>query len=82
MITMQQNIRIGTSNIVIPGNKQSFPPPYNLKSRLHYYAHYFNTIEINQTFYKLPKPATFKRWAGEVGDGFKFSLKLSKKLEK
>jgi uncharacterized protein YecE (DUF72 family) len=76
----KQNIWIGTSNIVVPGNKKSFPAPYNLKSRLHYYAQLFNTVEINQTFYKLPKPATFERWAAEVPDRFQFSIKLSKEI--
>ena len=76
----QQNIRIGTSNIVIPGSRDSFPAPYNLKSRLHYYAFFFDTVEINQTFYKLPRAATFERWAGEVGDAFQFTLKLSRDI--
>jgi len=75
-----QKIWIGTSNIVVPGNKDSFPPPYNLKSRLHYYSFFFDTIEINQTFYKLPRPATFERWAGEVPDAFQFTVKLSKDI--
>jgi len=77
---LQNKIWIGTSNIVVPGNKDSFPPPYNLKSRLHYYAAIFNSVEINQTFYKLPRPATFERWAGEVSGDFTFSVKLSKDI--
>ena len=76
----ERHIMIGTSNIVVPGNKASFPPPYNVKSRLHYYSTFFNSIEINQSFYKLPLPATFERWAGEVGDNFRFSIKLSKDI--
>jgi uncharacterized protein YecE (DUF72 family) len=74
------NIHIGTSNIVVPGNKDSFPPPYNLKSRLHYYSFFFTTIEVNQTFYKLPRPATFQRWSAEVKEQFQFTLKLSKTI--
>jgi len=78
MSQWKKNIWIGTSNIVIPGNKQSFPQPYNSKSRLHYYAFLFDTVEINQTFYKLPKPSTFERWAAEVRDDFKFTVKLTR----
>lgn len=75
-----QKIWIGTSNIVVPGNKDSFPSPYNLKSRLHYYSFFFDTVEINQTFYKLPRPATFERWEAEVPDDFQFTVKLSKDI--
>lgn len=32
-------------------------------------------IEINGTFYRTQTPATFRKWAGEVPDGFVFSLK-------
>lgn len=80
MQKLQRQIWIGTSNIVVPGNKDSFPPPYNQQSRLHYYAALFNSVEINQTFYKLPRPATFERWAGEVTGDFTFSVKLSKDI--
>lgn len=69
-------VYIGTSNIVVPGNKQSFPPAFKDKSRLHYYASLFNTVEINSSFYKVPMPATFEKWAADVPPGFKFSIKL------
>lgn len=74
------DIWIGTSNIVVPGNKQSFPAPYNQKSRLHYYSALFNSVEINQTFYKVPMPSTFERWAEEVAENFTFTVKLSKDI--
>lgn len=76
----QQNIWIGTSNITVPGNKDSFPVPYNLRSRLHYYSFLFDSLEVNQTFYKIPRPATYERWAGEVTEPFQFTLKLSKEI--
>lgn len=70
------SIYIGTSNIVIPGNKQSFPEAYRNKSRLHYYASIFNSVEINSSFYKVPQPATFEKWAEDVPVDFKFAIKL------
>ncbi len=74
------SIRIGTSNVTIPGNKASFPPAFRLKSRLHYYSSIFNTVEINSSFYRTPQLATYKKWADDVPDDFQFSLKLSKEI--
>jgi uncharacterized protein YecE (DUF72 family) len=38
------------------------------------------TVEINNTFYRMPKPAVLERWAGQVGDDFRFSLKASRRI--
>jgi uncharacterized protein YecE (DUF72 family) len=73
-------LRVGTSNVVLPGNKQSFPPAFQHGSRLHYYASLFNTVELNSTFYKLPRRATFERWSQEVDAAFSFTIKLSKDI--
>lgn len=73
-------IRIGISNAVVPGNKTTFPPPFQLKSRLHYYSSIFNTVEINKCFYKTPLVSTYEKWAKEVPDDFQFSLKVSKEI--
>lgn len=70
----------GTSNIVIPGNRQTFPEAYRQKSRLHYYATLFNSVELNNTFYKLPRAATFEKWSADVPVHFKFSIKLWKEI--
>lgn len=69
---------IGTSNIVIPGNKNSFPPEFKSKSRLSYYSTLFNSVEINSSFYKIPLSKTFERWNEETTDEFCFSLKLTR----
>lgn len=67
----------GTSNVVVPApNKQAYPPAYQNKSRLHYYGSLFNSVEVNSTFYKLPKAATVARWATEVPENFAFTFKL------
>jgi uncharacterized protein YecE (DUF72 family) len=42
---------------------------------LAYAAERLTSIEINGTFYRTQTPATFRKWAGEVPTGFKFSLK-------
>ncbi len=73
-------IRIGTSNTTLPGNKSTFPPAYQNKSRLHYYASIFNTVEVNSCFYKTPQHSTYEKWSLDVPDDFQFTLKLSKEV--
>ncbi len=73
-------LNIGTSNVVVPGNKLTFPTEFQQKSRLHYYSSIFPTVELNSTFYKVPMPSTFAKWSGEVGEGFLFSIKLPKEI--
>jgi uncharacterized protein YecE (DUF72 family) len=69
----------GTSNIVLPvANKQAFPPAFQDKSRLTYYASLFNSLEVNSSFYKVPMAATVRRWAAETPAGFTFTFKLFK----
>ena len=79
---MNQNapgiIRIGTSNITLPGNKLSFPEEFRSLSRLGYYSTLFNSLEVNSSFYKIPLGRTFARWGAEVTEGFQFSVKLWK----
>ncbi|HTE27658.1 DUF72 domain-containing protein [Flavitalea sp.] len=71
-------LHIGTSNVVVPGNRQSFPEPFRNKSRLHYYSTLFNSLEVNSSFYKVPLPRTFERWTTEVSQNFTFTVKLWK----
>ncbi|HUR65897.1 MAG TPA: DUF72 domain-containing protein [Chitinophagaceae bacterium] len=73
-------LRIGTSNGHIPGSKITFPPAYQLKSRLHYYSSLFDTIEVNTCFYKTPLRSTYEKWVADVPDDFQFTLKLSKDI--
>jgi len=42
---------------------------------LAYAAEHLTSIEVNGTFYRTQSPATFRKWASEVPDGFVFSLK-------
>lgn len=80
--TIQQSTEgkafIGTSNIVLAGNKSTFPQEFLLKSRLHYYSTVFNSVELNSPFYKVPMSATFEKWSREVTNGFRFTVKLWK----
>ncbi|MBA3829008.1 MAG: DUF72 domain-containing protein [Taibaiella sp.] len=70
----------GTSNLVLPGPKYTFPAEYQDKSRLAYYASLFNSVEINSSFYKIPQPATVEKWGLSVPDDFRFTFKLSRDI--
>jgi uncharacterized protein YecE (DUF72 family) len=67
----------GTSGIVLPYKNRSFYPE-NLegKSRLAICSLLFNSLEINSSFYKIPRIDTVRRWGQEVSDGFRFTFKL------
>lgn len=69
-------IYLGLSGIKLPVPKYQFPPEHQNSSRLSYYATFFNTIEVNSSFYKIPMSATVSRWAASVTDNFRFTFKL------
>jgi len=60
------------------GNKgwigRVYPPKTNEKQFLNEYSKQFNSIELNATFYNIPKPEDVKRWKDQVSDrpDFKF----------
>jgi uncharacterized protein YecE (DUF72 family) len=43
-----------------------------------YYQRHFDTVEMNVTFYRLPKKDSFKRWYRETPEDFVFSIKGSR----
>ena len=57
-------------------NKAEYPLEFQNGSRLAYYSHLFNSIEINSSFYKIPMARTVAKWTAEVPDGFRFTYKL------
>jgi uncharacterized protein YecE (DUF72 family) len=54
--------------------------PDNLPQRqwFDYYATRFDTVEINNTFYRLPLPSTVDRWAERAPPGFVYALKVGR----
>ena len=44
------------------------------------YAKQLSSVEINATFYRMPKSSVLARWATEVPDGFRFTLKASRRI--
>lgn len=70
----------GLSGLQLKLPQYLYPEPFKNASRLTYYASIFNTIEINSSFYKVPKPETVANWAESVDENFKFSFKLWKRI--
>ncbi len=69
-------IYAGTSGFAYKEWKGSFyPEKISPKEMLRSYAERLNTVEINNTFYHLPKKDVLLSWAEQVSDGFVFALK-------
>ncbi len=45
---------------------------------LSYYLQYFDTVELNNSFYKLPERSTFCSWCAAVPGNFRFAVKASR----
>jgi uncharacterized protein YecE (DUF72 family) len=75
------NFHVGTSGYAYKEWKGTFYPE-NLpdKQMLRHYGEQFKTVEINNTFYRMPKTAVVEGWAGEVPADFKFVLKASQRI--
>lgn len=75
------DLYVGTSGYSYKEWKGTFyPPSLPAKQMLHYYGSRFLTVEINNTFYRLPKATVLESWAAEVPAGFKFALKASRRI--
>jgi uncharacterized protein YecE (DUF72 family) len=66
--------------VALPVPKSQYPPDFVDKSRLHYYASLFNSVEVNSIFYKLPRSSTIINWRESVPDNFRFTFKISKNI--
>ena len=71
---------IGTSGYEYAHWRHDFYADVPRSRWLEAYAERFDTVELNATFYRLPKPATFEAWAGRVPAGFRFAVKASRYL--
>lgn len=76
---------IGTSGWSYPKGQGAwdaifYPPRLADKDKLTFYAQYFNTVEINSSFYRPPSPYAARAWATKVPDDFRFTAKLWQKF--
>lgn len=73
------DIRVGTSGWCYGHWKERFYPVGLAQSEwLEYYCHWFNTVEVNNTFYHLPKESSVANWYGQVPVDFVFTVKASR----
>jgi uncharacterized protein YecE (DUF72 family) len=70
---------IGTSGWHYDDWRGRFYPEKLPKAQwLEFYAHHFSTLELNNTFYRLPKESVFQKWHDSSPEGFVFSVKVSR----
>lgn len=78
---MKHSVRIGTSGWNYSHWQGPFYPQGSPKSKwLEYYTEHFDTVELNATFYRLPKPDVFRNWHDRTPSSFLWSLKASRYL--
>ena len=79
----QVKLYIGTSGWSYPKGEGTwtgyFYPPGKI-NELEYYSQFFNTVEINSSFYRPPNPGYVYNWVRRVPEGFLFTVKLWQKF--
>ena len=74
-------VRAGTSGYSYKEWKGNFyPADLAAAKMLSFYAGHFETVEINNTFYRMPDPKMVAKWASEVPEGFTFVLKAPQRI--
>ncbi len=53
-----------------------YPEELRTREWFAYYAEHFDTVELNNTFYRLPPPETADVWGKQAPPGFTYALKL------
>jgi uncharacterized protein YecE (DUF72 family) len=80
---MPGRILVGTSSWADPGFVEDwYPPGLPARDRLPWYAERFEAVELNSSFYALPKRETVERWARVTPPGFTFEVKLHRLLSR
>jgi uncharacterized protein YecE (DUF72 family) len=75
---MTPPIRIGTAGWSVPSRYLDQVPPGG--SHLQRYAAHLNAAEINSSFHRPHRRATYEKWAAAVPDDFTFSVKLPRTI--
>jgi uncharacterized protein YecE (DUF72 family) len=74
-------IAVGTSGYAYKEWKGSFyPAGLPSDGMLRFYGERFTTVEINNTFYRMPSEKVLVAWAADVPDSFTFVLKASQRI--
>ncbi len=77
---MEKKIRIGCSGWSYPGDfgwlGNFYPKSLPINKMFLFYSKIFDTVELNTTFYNLPKIDTVENWAKKSPTDFLFSVKF------
>jgi uncharacterized protein YecE (DUF72 family) len=57
-----------------------YPEKLPANAMLRYYAERFSTVEINNTFYRMPSEAMLAQWLQEIPANFAFTLKAPRRI--
>ena len=57
-----------------------YPDHLPVKRWFSFYAEQFDTVEINNSFYRQPKAATFEKWRDQAPPGFRYAVKANRFL--
>jgi uncharacterized protein YecE (DUF72 family) len=69
-------VRIGTCSWADEAlSKHFYPPQLPAKERLAYYSEFFDTVEVDSTYYRLPGESMVQGWADRTPDGFTMHVK-------
>jgi uncharacterized protein YecE (DUF72 family) len=80
-IAAAMRVLVGTSGYSYKDWKGNFyPEDLPAAKMLGFYASQFNTVEINNTFYRMPEAKTLAKWEGEVPNEFVFVLKAPQRI--
>jgi uncharacterized protein YecE (DUF72 family) len=82
-MTEQARLYVGTSGWSYPrgeGTWKGYFYPGGKIDELGYYSQFFNTVEINSSFYNPPDAERVRKWANRVPDGFLFTAMLWQKF--
>ena len=76
---MACDIRIGTSGFHYKHWRGPFyPEKFATAAMLSFYARQFDTVELNNSFYRLPTPSAFDEWRDATPENFVFAVKASR----
>ena len=78
--TRDRTVRIGCSGWNYASWKDEFYEGKPARLWLQHYARYFDTVEVNNTFYRLPLKSSVAKWVAETPSDFLFSIKASRYL--
>jgi uncharacterized protein YecE (DUF72 family) len=79
--TGTERVLAGTSGFSYPAWRGRFyPEDLPARQMLAFYAGELGTVEINNTFYRLPTPALLTGWAEQTPPGFRFALKAPQRI--